>query len=189
MRNCQSTPLCLPFVFSDHAAISCCSLAKSPMRRSLKHWLVRQLSSHSATFNQLPCLGVAELKAFHVRAGCRRCECFVERAFAVRVQVVAYQGHTFAIHVTRVQALAPGAAATAGVAVRVVEVTGRTVAPHVQPVIPLGLTCRRRARRIRTPTTTRALRSPRNSSFGCPRTQNSLSTTRPVNRPRAFVLS
>src|ERR1017187_8964776 len=56
--NCQSTPRCLAFVLSAQIPISDCSSGNSPMRRSLRHWLVRQLSSHSATFSQLPCFGV-----------------------------------------------------------------------------------------------------------------------------------
>src|SRR3954447_16784981 len=58
--NCQSTPRCLAFVLSAQIPISDCSNANSPMRRSRKHWLVRQLSSHSAMFSQLPCFGVEQ---------------------------------------------------------------------------------------------------------------------------------
>src|SRR4051794_7494434 len=100
MRNCQSTPLCLAFVLSDHAAISFCSSASSPMRRSLKHWLVRQLSSHSATFGR-----VAELDSLYVSTCPLWLECLVERAFTVRVQVVAHQGHALTIRIARVQHL------------------------------------------------------------------------------------
>src|SRR3954468_3639529 len=56
--NCQSTPRCLAFVFSLQIPISDCSSGSSPMRRPARHWLVRQLNSHSAMFSQLPCLGV-----------------------------------------------------------------------------------------------------------------------------------
>src|SRR5665213_2071743 len=56
--NCQSTPRCLAFVLSAQMPNSLGNLASSPIRRSLKHWLVRQLSSHSAMFSQLPCFGV-----------------------------------------------------------------------------------------------------------------------------------
>jgi len=56
--NGRSTPRCLAFVLSAQIPISLCNCASSPIRRPLKHWLVRQLSSHSATFRQLPCFGV-----------------------------------------------------------------------------------------------------------------------------------
>jgi hypothetical protein len=52
IRNCQSTPRWLALVLAAQAAISICSKASPPMRRPLRHWLVRQLSSHSATFSQ-----------------------------------------------------------------------------------------------------------------------------------------
>ena len=52
------TARCLLLVRADHAAISVCRITMSPMRRSDRHWLVGQLSSHSATLSQLPCLGV-----------------------------------------------------------------------------------------------------------------------------------
>ena len=45
----------LSLVLSDQIPISDCSNGSSPMRRSLRHWLVRQLSSHSArVFIQQP---------------------------------------------------------------------------------------------------------------------------------------
>src|SRR3954449_13178202 len=56
--NCQSTPRCLVLVLSAQIPTSVCSSGSSPMRRPLRHWLVRQLNSHSAMFSQLPCLGV-----------------------------------------------------------------------------------------------------------------------------------
>ena len=56
--NCQSTPRCLALVLSAQVLISLCSSVSSPMRRPVRHWLVRQLSSHSATLSQLPCFGV-----------------------------------------------------------------------------------------------------------------------------------
>src|SRR5262249_25866894 len=56
--NCQSTPRCLALVLSAQSPISDWSKGSSPMRRSVRHGLLRQLNSHSATFNQLPCFGV-----------------------------------------------------------------------------------------------------------------------------------
>lgn len=56
--NCQSTPRCFAVVFFDHVPISDCRNSNSPMRRPCIHWLVIQLSSHSAMFSQLPCFGV-----------------------------------------------------------------------------------------------------------------------------------
>jgi hypothetical protein len=57
----------------EQIVISFCSSANSPMRRSLRHWLVRQLSSHSATLSQTAVFGgfrlfgTRQLKASAIR--------------------------------------------------------------------------------------------------------------------------
>ena len=55
---CQSTPRCVRLTSVDHADTSSCSVPRSPMRRPRTHWRVRELSSFSAMFSQLPCFGV-----------------------------------------------------------------------------------------------------------------------------------
>ena len=56
--NCQSTPRCWALVLSAQIPISLGHFARAPIRRSLEHWRVGQLSSHAATFRQLPRFGV-----------------------------------------------------------------------------------------------------------------------------------
>lgn len=55
---CQSTPRWVEFTSVDHAATSACGVAMSPKRRPDTHCRVNELSSFSAMFSQLPCLGV-----------------------------------------------------------------------------------------------------------------------------------
>ena len=51
-------PIDAVLFFLDQVAISDWRNLRQPVRRPARHWLVRQLRSHSAMFNQLPCLGV-----------------------------------------------------------------------------------------------------------------------------------
>ena len=64
----------------------------SPKRRPATHWRVSELSSFSAMFSQLPCLGVWQksmrrTKTGRAWAGAKR---FVEGTLRMRVQVVAH---------------------------------------------------------------------------------------------------
>ena len=60
--------------------------------RRLRHWRIMTLSSTSATLCQLPCVGVVdELEAIPERLGLGGFEGLVERAGAVRVEVVHHQ--------------------------------------------------------------------------------------------------
>jgi hypothetical protein len=55
---CHSTPRCVWLTCSCQAVDSARNLSMVPMRRPATHCRVKQLSSFSAMFSQLPCLGV-----------------------------------------------------------------------------------------------------------------------------------
>ena len=62
------------------------------MRRPRMHWRVSALSSFSATFSQLPCLGVWQNSMrLNQRACAGRLEHFVAGPLGVRIEVVADQ--------------------------------------------------------------------------------------------------
>jgi hypothetical protein len=63
------TARCFSLTRVDQAAISDCSVARSPIRRSARHCRVGQFNSHSATFSQpAVLLGVNEFDPPHVIA-------------------------------------------------------------------------------------------------------------------------
>ena len=85
--NCQSTPRFLSLQCRCEAAVSDPNISIVAKRRAFKHCRVIELSSFSAIFNQLPCLGCVGIPGDARRPGLFRLEGLVESAFGVPLGV------------------------------------------------------------------------------------------------------